>query len=140
MSESKRSRLRPSYANVIATIALFIALGGGAYAATNEKEPIQEVVRRSSRVVTIPASHSGDAVAWCNKGERALGGGGFDYIGFHENFTLISSLPRVAGDRRLGEGDGEPSGWEVRYFNRADHGGPGDDSVVQVGAYVVCGK
>jgi hypothetical protein len=133
-------RIRPTYANVIATLALFVALGGGAYAATNGPEPIKEVVRRSSRVVSIPASHSGEAVAWCRKGERALGGGGIDLTGFHENFTLISSLPRVAGEPRSGEVEGEPSGWEVRYFNRAERGGAGDDSAIEVGAYVVCGK
>lgn len=133
-------RIRLSYANVIATVALFVALGGGAYAATDGPEPVKEVVRRSSRLVSIPASHSADATVWCRKGERALGGGGFDYMGFHENFTLISSLPRVGGESRVGEGDGEPNGWEVRYYNRAADGNPGDDSAIEVGAYVVCAK
>ena len=31
----RRLRARPSYANVVATIALIAALGGGAYAATS---------------------------------------------------------------------------------------------------------
>jgi hypothetical protein len=155
-------RFKPTYANVTATLALFVALGGGAYAATAlpadsvggrqvkdgslravdfapGQEPITQVVRRHGRRVAIAASHSGEATAYCRKGERALGGGGFDETGFHDNFVLFASLPRAAGEGRIGEDD-EPNGWEVRYFNRADHGDPGDDSVIEVGAYVVCGR
>jgi hypothetical protein len=180
MNQEKKSRIRLSYANVTATLALFVALGGSAYAATalpadsvgtrqikpsavqgsdiadgavrgsdvadgtlrttdfgKGEEPITKVVRRYGATVGIPAAHSADATVFCRKGERALGGGGVDLTGFHENFSLFASTPMVSGEGRVGNGD-EPDGWEVRYYNRSDQSG--GDSAIEVAAYVVCAR
>jgi hypothetical protein len=181
MNQRTRSRSRLSYANVTATLALFVALGGSAYAATalpadsvgsaqikpsavrspeiadgavrgsevadgslrpadfaGSEEPITKVIRRPGPVVAIAPAHSADASAYCRSGERALGGGGFDAEGFHDNFVLFSSIPRTADEPRIGKGSSAPDGWEVRYFNRSE--GNGDDARIVVGAYVVCGS
>jgi hypothetical protein len=82
----KKLRPRLSYANVVATLALVIAVAGGTTAIAVSKAPKNSVVSSSIkpynvtaddlagiRVVTAVAS--GTAVASCARGERLLGGG-----------------------------------------------------------------
>ena len=86
MNRLQRLRSHLSYANVIATLALIVAVSGGAtaIAITASKNSVTTKSIRSGAVraknlgptAVRTAEGTGQATALCAKGERVLGGGG----------------------------------------------------------------
>src|SRR5437588_3629158 len=104
MLEALRSRL--TYANLMASVAMFVALGGGAYALTGSAPNV--VFRRVVGPATNPNSFN-EATATCHAGERLIGGGG----GFVRAGQRIYVSGRIysgpAGPPEAGTGSATPS-------------------------------
>src|SRR5262245_61735975 len=93
----KRLLPRPTYANVMATIAVFVALGGVSYAASDAGSgPTATTWDGTTYRVTQTVFNNspGEATSqgvWCHQGDRALGGGwSFDY---NDPGTIVQSIP-----------------------------------------------
>src|SRR5438067_745387 len=78
---SRRFNHRPSPALVVALLALFVALGGGAYAATSfvgSDGKIHACVDKSGRPTLVKAGAKcgkrNSAIAWNQRGRRGLRG------------------------------------------------------------------
>ncbi len=175
----RRIRSRLTYANVIATLALFIALGGSSYAAlklpknsvkakqiatgavtgseiknrslgTGEFKPsalaslkgpkgdkgaagATNVVMREGASSQIPANSFGTAVAACQAGERATGGGVYNEANVLV-LQVTSSYPTPNPTSPPATGNGQvPTGWRV--WLRNDSATP-----YNVNAYVICAR
>jgi len=105
-------RRRLSYANVIATLALFFAVGGGVAVAAPKSfahagsTKLDTYLKLASTSVPA-ASHTEVGVA-CNAGDKALGGG---FILGSVDMRILSSHPSDGG---IHEGT---TGWTVRAGN-----------------------
>jgi hypothetical protein len=157
------SRLRRSltYANVMATIAVFIALGGGAYAVS--KAAKNSVVTKSIKNDAVTTKKIRDLAVDATKVNiPSLGLLATKQIVLRQNSRMVSSIPVdmnanitvdcQAGERAISGGaytshaamavseswpassDGVATGWVVNYVND----GSSDLSNVQVAAYVFC--
>jgi hypothetical protein len=117
----KRFLPRPTYGNVMATIAVFVALGGVSYAASEGTGPASKAwpgsTYRVSKTIDRNSPFQGPGLltvqgVYCRQGDRALGGG---YVGLDPSIgTISSSFPiKTAGD--------DPSiqrqGWSISYVN-----------------------
>lgn len=131
-------RPRLTFANLMASGAMFMALGGGAYALTGSAPNV--VFRRVVGPVTGPNSFS-EVTAVCHAGERLIGGGG----GFVRTGELIYVSGRIysgpTGAPETGTGSATPSGktgavpqgWSVGGFNT-------DGSNARPYAFAICGR
>lgn len=83
----RRIKRHLSYANVAATLALLVAIGGSATALAGSKAPKNSVVSSSIKpynvtagdlagIRVVPVVGQVSAFAQCPKGERLIGGGG----------------------------------------------------------------
>ena len=109
----KRLLPRPTYGNVMATIAVFVALGGVSYAASGTGSgPATKDWNGSTYRVQKNVSQNSDSTftkvtVSCKPGDRALGGG---FAGLDSSVgTLYASYPY-----KVGEGQ---QGWFVQYTN-----------------------
>jgi hypothetical protein len=112
---------RPTYGNVMATIAVFVALGGVSYAASEGTGPASRTwdgsTYRVSKTIDRNSPFEGPGIltvedVLCRQGDRALGGG---YVGLDPSIgTISSSFPiKTAGnDKSL-----QRQGWSVSYVN-----------------------
>jgi hypothetical protein len=136
MLKAFRSRL--TYANLMASGAMFVALGGGAYALTGSAPNV--VFRRVVGPVTASNSFN-EATAKCRTGERLIGGGG----GFVRTGEFVYVSGRIysgpAGPPEGGAGSATPSGktgtvprgWSVGGFNT-------DSVSARPYAFAICAK
>ena len=71
-------RIRLSYANIAATLALVIAIAGGTTAIAGNKIGAQDLKKIKVRQVTVAPAAVGQpvATAHCRSGEKLIGGGG----------------------------------------------------------------
>jgi hypothetical protein len=128
MNRLRRLRSNLTYANVVATIALVVAISGGAtaIAITASKNSVTTKSIRSGAVrasdlgsTVVRTGHgSGQATALCAKGERVLGGGG----------TVDGADPALSA---LKKSHPSGSGW----FVLAGQTGPG---TLTTTAYAIC--
>ena len=102
-----RFRPRPSYANVMATVAVFIALGGGALAATSfvgSDGKIRGCVSKKGQLTLVkPGKHckKGTPIAWNQKGTKgAPGANGTTIIArAHSTGSVVSTTsPTTVAD------------------------------------------
>src|SRR2546427_2501501 len=102
-----RFRPRPSYANVMATVAVFIALGGGALAATSfvgSDGKIRGCVSKKGQLTLVkPGKHckKGTPIAWNQKGAKgAPGANGTTIIArAHSTGSVVSTTsPTTVAD------------------------------------------
>ena len=102
---SIRSKL--SYANVVSTLALIVAIGGGTTAvAISGKVGAKDLAKIKIRKVGSPPNVSRVGVkARCRKGERLLSGG----AEMASNGILQASRPEGNGWRAEGAGGGFPT-------------------------------
>jgi hypothetical protein len=115
----KRYLRRPSYGSVMATIAVFVALGGVSYAAHDGSGPANKTWNGSTYQVTktIRANSpfaglltSGEV--FCDVGDRALGGGFFRLdpsVG-----TITASIPTKVAST---DSSRVQQGWSISYVN-----------------------
>lgn len=89
---------------VVAVMALFVAVTGiaGALPGGERKAPKLKVVQRTAQLGPVASGAAGDAVARCNAGEKAVGGG----------FAASNGFGRVDGSRPELT-NGKPTGWHV---------------------------
>ena len=83
---------------IVAIIALFVALGGVAYAKQSQQQQSilsAQIITRVTASETVQPGSSGDASSMCPRGYRAIGGGSFhfhDYV--HEtDFNTVYAGP-----------------------------------------------
>jgi hypothetical protein len=104
---------------IVALIALFVALGGAAYAKQSQQRQkvfSAQIITRMTVSETVQPGSSGDASSMCPRGYRAIGGGSFhfhDYV--HEtDFNTVYVGPVITGK----SSSTSPPWWEY------DLGGP----------------
>ncbi len=102
----KTIRTKLTYANVVSTLALIVAIGGGTTAiAISGKVGAKDLAKTKVREVGSPSNvQAVDVKANCGKGERLIGGGGSMAQG-----SLKSSEPEGRGWRIQGGGTATPS-------------------------------
>jgi hypothetical protein len=112
----RRLMPRPSYANVMATIAVFIALGGVSYAATDVASAPTgttwdgSTYRVTAMVFNNSPGESTTQGVWCHRGDRALGGGWSFSL---DPGTIVQSLPV----KEAGNVPHLRQGWSVAWEN-----------------------
>ena len=145
----RRLRPRLSYANVVASVALFVALGGSAVAAfvvtsddikdgtirqrdlspsvrSASTTPKPKLVFRRSRLATVRVGETGQALAYCPKGLVTTSGGATTQSVSGEASPLV-----ITGSQPSAPEEDPRWGWLVDVRNTGTEKG-------KVGAFVIC--
>jgi hypothetical protein len=120
-----RIRDKLTYANVVASIAVFLALGGGVAVALPGVNSVTaddiRIVERQSGVITVQSGRSLFRQKPCAPGEEAVGGGA-QFVTGAGNPNLEHELGIMSSDRsddggawniRLANNTGSPQRWVV---------------------------
>lgn len=108
---------RPTYANVMATGAMFVALGGVGYAASDGFWAGGSYSAKRTITSNEPSPFTQEIV-FCDPGDDQIGGG-FSRLG-PEDGTVITSAPFKASPDASGPVSPGQQGWIVEYANEAN--------------------